>query len=289
MPNDTISLDEFVDYVKANVNFDDETSIRSVEPYLRKLNNNKNLLPEAICKELTHSIINFQPENTYQASGYIFYKDENFIVRAVCWLPQGKRKFTDADIDRGLLVFDAPHDHDFSFLTIGHYGPGYYSDIYEYDYESVLGKPNEPVKLNKLDFEKLNPDSTFFFRAARDVHIQIPPQELSISLNFMVRKRGHEKFLDQYWFDIKNQRIYRPLENDTYRRSKSIGLIAALMGEGCYDELYTLKDSHACRRTRIEILKTLQKFRPEKRDEIWEQARHDKDPVVRDAADQACS
>jgi hypothetical protein len=188
-----------------------------------------------------------------------------------------------------LLVFSAPHDHDFSFLTVGHYGPGYYSDIYEYDYDSVLGECGESVKLSKLEFTQLNQDSTFFFRASRDLHIQIPPDELSISLNFMIRKRGRQKYVDQFWFDIDNQKIVRPLENDTYWRAKSIEMISALMGDGCFDPFYEVKDSHSCRRTRIKIMKTLEQMKPEMKREIWGNALTDKDSVIRKAAFDACN
>ncbi len=51
MSTEKISLQEFVNHVKDNVDFDNEDSIRSVEPYFRKLNNNKHLLPEAICED----------------------------------------------------------------------------------------------------------------------------------------------------------------------------------------------------------------------------------------------
>ncbi|WP_187695309.1 hypothetical protein [Qipengyuania marisflavi] len=31
------------------------------------------------------------------------------------------------------FVYGVPHDHNFSFLTAGYFGPGYQSDYYEYD------------------------------------------------------------------------------------------------------------------------------------------------------------
>ena len=33
------------------------------------------------------------------------------------------------------FFYGVPHDHNFSFLTVGYLGPGYWSDYYEYDYE----------------------------------------------------------------------------------------------------------------------------------------------------------
>ena len=33
------------------------------------------------------------------------------------------------------FFYHVPHDHNFSFLTVGYLGPGYWSEYYEYDYE----------------------------------------------------------------------------------------------------------------------------------------------------------
>ena len=41
------------------------------------------------------------------------------------------------------FFYHIPHDHNFSFLTVGYIGPGYWSDYYEYDHDSVLGAPGE--------------------------------------------------------------------------------------------------------------------------------------------------
>ena len=35
--------------------------------------------------------------------------------------------------------FGLPHDHNFSFLTLGYFGPGYWSDYYTFDHEAVAG------------------------------------------------------------------------------------------------------------------------------------------------------
>jgi hypothetical protein len=91
MDENMMTLDEFVAHVKKHVDFDDEDSIRAVEPYLRKLNNNKDLLCEAICDEIRKSFNEFQPSNTYQATGYIFTKMKisSFVRSAGCQKTKG--------------------------------------------------------------------------------------------------------------------------------------------------------------------------------------------------------
>lgn len=287
MNQDKITLAEFIDYVKNNIDFDDLDSIQSATPMLIKLSNDKELLPKAICDELRNPNNKFQDGNTYQTSGYILYKDSDFIIRAVCWIPDKNRKVLSTEIDPGLLIYEAPHDHDFSFLTVGYYGPGYHTETYEYDYDSVLGENGEDVEMKEIPFNKLNPDQTFFFRSGKEIHLQLAPDDLSISLNFIVRKRGPQRFMDQYWFDFDKKQIVRSLENDTFRRAQTIPIIADLLGKDCIKGFSEIKDTHSCRRTRIEVMKELTKLNPDLHEEIWSKAILSSDPVIFNAAKKA--
>ncbi|WP_236754049.1 hypothetical protein [Acinetobacter baumannii] len=102
----------------------------------------------------------------------------------------------------------------------------------------------------------------------------------------IVRKRGQQRFNDQYAFDLKTK-IIRPLENDTFKRAQTVHLIADLLGSKCSESFWKLKDSHSCRRTRIEIMKELTKFNPTLRNEIWENAKLSSDPILSNAAYEA--
>ncbi|MCH2071020.1 hypothetical protein [Acinetobacter pittii] len=287
MNKDKISLDEFVDYIKKNIDLDDLNSINSAAPMLIKLSNDKDLLPKAVCDELRYSNKPFQESNPYQASGYVLYKDEDFVIRAVCWISDKERKFVNVDVDRGLLIYSIAHDHDFSFLTVGHYGSGYYTETYEYDYDSVIGETGESIEMKKISFNQLKLGQTYLFRAGKEIHQQRSPDDFSISLNLIVRKRGQQRFNDQYAFDLKNKKIIRPLENDTFKRAQTVHLIADLLGSKCSESFWKLKDSHSCRRTRIEIMKELTKFNPALRNEIWENAKLSSDPILSNAAYEA--
>lgn len=284
MSDETISLNEFITYVKNNLDFNDLDSIKSAAPMLVKLSNDKDLLPKAICEELKDSPEKFQMDNPYQANGYLLYKDDDFILRAVCWIPDKDQKFLNVSIDRSLLIYSIAHDHDFNFLTVGHYGPGYYSETYIYDYNSVIGESGEDVLIKKCDFKKLKPNQTYLFRAGKEIHKQLPPDEFSISLNLIVRKRGPERFMDQYAFDIDQKKIIKPLENDTFKRAQLIPLIADLLNTECLPIFEELKDSHSCRRTRIEIIKVLSTFKPESHYKMWSHLKNSPDPILQNAA-----
>lgn len=101
---------------------------------------------------------------------------------------------------RGAFFYDMPHDHDFSFLTVGHYGPGYESDYWSYDPDDVVGLPGERVALRFEGRRRLEPGMVMLYRARRDIHDQKPPAAFSVTINIMAGA-GRGPVRDQYRFD----------------------------------------------------------------------------------------
>ena len=107
-----------------------------------------------------------------------------------------------------VFAFDLPHDHNFDFLTLGYFGPGYWSDYYEYDYEAVAGWSGEPVDLRFTERARLSEGKVMLYRAHRDVHVQHPADALSVSINVM-HMAPHQNWFDQYGFDVSARTITR--------------------------------------------------------------------------------
>jgi hypothetical protein len=99
-----------------------------------------------------------------------------------------------------------PHDHNFSFLTAGYWGPGYVSDYYDYDAERVDGRLGEALNLTFVERSALSEGRMMLYRAHRDIHSQFPPERLSISLNIM-DEGEHVPWRDQYIVDLKQSTI----------------------------------------------------------------------------------
>ena len=99
-----------------------------------------------------------------------------------------------------------PHDHNFDFLTVGYFGPGYVSDYWEYNYASVRGEEGEAVDLRFVERSALGEGRVLHYRAHRDVHCQHPPESLSVSLNICAANPAQGWF-DQYRFDTDAGRI----------------------------------------------------------------------------------
>ena len=127
-----------------------------------------------------------------------------FFLRANIWPSRDEHMFRASG--GGAFVYGLPHDHNFDFLTLGYFGPGYWSDYWEYDYEAVAGAIGEPAGLRFVERSRLEPGKLLHYRAHRDVHSQLPPDALSVSLNVM-HAGGAQGWLDQYRFDVERNTI----------------------------------------------------------------------------------
>ncbi len=125
------------------------------------------------------------------------------------------------------FVYGLPHDHNFDFLTIGYFGPVYWSDYYKFDYAEVAGWKGEPVDLRFVERGRLDEGKIMHYRAHVDVHAQIPADALSVSINIL-HASGAQGWLDQYRFDIENRQVDRILSNGS-----SEAFIRIAVGLGC--------------------------------------------------------
>ncbi|MCG6119435.1 MAG: transposase, partial [Blastomonas sp.] len=74
------------------------------------------------------------------------------------------------------FVYGLAHDHNFDFLTVGYFGPGYRSDHYEVDPARIIGKAGDAVDLRFVGSSVLHLGRVMHYRARRDVHCQYPPE-----------------------------------------------------------------------------------------------------------------
>ena len=170
-----------------------------VESYLKvidqfkMLSNNKIFFREILLKNLKAPLESEQPENPQLR--IIIPANGRYYVRAVFWPPQNDPIVNSTDAEA--LAYHYAHDHNFSFLTVGYYGPGYKSDYYEYEYGDVVGYENEPVELRHVGLKQLEYKKLMIYRAHIDIHEQYPPESLSITLNLVGQPHLHE-FKHQY-------------------------------------------------------------------------------------------
>ncbi len=191
---------------------DDPASTRMAADWLRRLANNRDFLGDLLVDRLAgrggediasgygpQALVLSRPQGNRPNAAFL---------RAAIWPSPRDHVFQTSGA--ASFVYGAPHDHNFDFLTVGYFGPGYESDYYEYDYAAVAGYPGEDAGLRFAGRSTLSPGKLMLYRRHRDVHSQLPPESLSVSLNVM-RLDPAQGWFDQYGFDLERGTVARLL------------------------------------------------------------------------------
>ena len=266
------SLDECVDALCAT-GFapDNEGSLHHAARWLRRLGNNPGFLGDLIAAELASERREEGGESAYGPQVVMLSRpgESDFFLRANIW-PSADEHAMRASGGEA-FVYAMPHDHNFTFLTLGYFGPGYLSNYYEYEYETVEGWRGEPVALRFIERSRLEQGKLQLYRAHIDIHDQAPPDTLSVSLNIM-HTGGAQGWLDQYAFDLGESRIERIISNGS-----SEAFIHIAVGLGGEEALGLARDfgrTHPSERMRLASWNALAAAEPDRagRDALWRQA-----------------
>jgi hypothetical protein len=183
----------------------DEESFAAAGPLLARLGRNRRFLADIALAELKDRCNRQSLENRYGAQVIMLHRaTEKYFIRANFWPSPRDSVFKLSGTSP--FFYGLPHDHNFSFLTVGYLGPGYWSEYYEYDYAAVTGIPGEKVDLRFIEKSRLEPGKVMLYRAHLDVHNQLPADDMSISINIM-EASPTLPFRDQYRFDVKTCEI----------------------------------------------------------------------------------
>jgi hypothetical protein len=201
------SLAECVDAVSAK-GFDpgDDDSLAHAALWLRRLGNDREFLGDILIEQLAQRHHEDADDNAYGPQVMMLAPPcGDFFIRANIWPSLGEHMVRASGGDS--FVLGLPHDHNFNFLTLGYFGPGYWSDYYEYDYDAVTGFRGESVpSLRFIERSRLEPGKIMLYRAHLDVHAQGAADSLSVSLNIM-HTSGAQGWLDQYRFDVERREV----------------------------------------------------------------------------------
>jgi hypothetical protein len=204
--DDKLELAELVEMLDTgDFEPEDEDNFASWGIQLKKLANDRSFLADMMIEELKQRCEGQVRENQYGPSVVMLHgRSTRFIMRANFWPALKDSVVRHSGTDP--FFYNIPHDHNFSFLTVGYLGPGYWSDYYEYDYGEVVGYPGESVNLRFIERSRLDLGKVMLYRAHRDIHLQLPADAMSVSLNILGTSHSGA-FRDQYRFDIENSRI----------------------------------------------------------------------------------
>jgi len=230
----------------------DEDSFAAAGPLLKRLANNRRFLGQIAVAELKDRCSRQSLENRYSSQVIMLHRaSEKYFIRANFWPSERDSVFKTSGTSP--FFYHVPHDHNFSFLTVGYLGPGYWSEYYEYEHGEAIGLPGEKVDLKFIEKSRLEPGKVMLYRAHRDVHNQLPADEMSVSINIM-HADPCLPFLDQYRFDVKKCEIAGILNRTS---TEALLALAANRGGNGLDLVEGLAAAHPCERIRFAALREL--------------------------------
>ncbi len=263
---ETMTLDEYLDAVKGTVSAQDIDSVAASAPLLKRLGNNRTFVVEHLNEQLKFWPANALPFYSVQSS--ILGNDGPVSVRMNIWptidADERRRK-----IQSNVYSYYDTHDHNFTFMTVGYFGAGYGTRLYEYDASQVIGYPGEKVDIRFLEETTLPVGKVMLYRPGRDIHTQLPPSEFSMSLNLMVVDAHRESLRDQYYFDIERGCIASYVESNSSKRISQVEMMRFIGDDNSVDILWSLAQRHPCPRTRLAALETLVALKPGEADAAW--------------------
>ena len=250
----------------------DEASCREAADWLRKLNNNRTFLADWLVDRLTGRLT--AKGTTSIDSGYgpqaivLSGLKGGMFLRANIWPAPHDLCFKTSGA--ATFVYGMPHDHNFSFLTSGYTGPGYRSDYYEYEYQDVVGYPGEDAELHFIERSALSEGKVMLYRAHRDIHSQLPPEALSVSLNVM-HVDPAQGWFDQYGFDLERFEVTRVLSPNATEAFLRVAVASG--SEEALDYAQWVGKWHPSERLRLASFEARAgQASAEERDALWQEA-----------------
>lgn len=221
-----MSLDQLTDALATTpVDARDEDGFASLGPVLAGLGRNRSFLADLAIAELKDRHQR-QAASSYGPQVMLLAADARFVVRANFWPAAGDAVMRASG--SAAFFYGFAHDHNFPFLTCGYAGPGYVSDDYVVADDPGERRPGDAVALTSAGRTPLDTGRLMLYRAHRDVHVQHPPEALSISLNILARDPA-QPWRDQYEYDIARGRIVRGM---TTTASEALVALAVHFGGG---------------------------------------------------------
>lgn len=280
-----LSIEEFKDHIEQHGDLTCAEGLAESAPRFRELANDTDLIP-ALFNSAIKRFMNDGPLAAYTPQSVFLGAGRGFFLRANIWTPLRLPQDFRSQEER-VFSYRNTHDHNFLFMTVGYHGPGYVTDLYQYDPSRVRGYIGETVELELLGRTMLPVGRVMTYREKVDVHTQFPPEELSVSLNLMVTKK-RERDRDQYFFDPSDGRIVEmPKIALVHKRASIVVLAGQLANQDTADVIGSLIVSAPCRRVREAALlaaDSMAALPDEDRLRFIERGADDRDEVVRSRA-----
>jgi hypothetical protein len=223
-----IELDDFLEACDSNMNPLNEDTILSQRAGLVALGKNKQFIIDHLRQRLENPAL-WHVDDTpvmYSDQSIILARRDNYYIRVASWYPPS-RKHGSFSWDNDFFSYNFAHNHAFTLLSTGLYGPGYTSDNYSLRIPPGFLNVDQPVPLYSEPSFTLAEGDAVLFRKWYDVHDQKPPTAFSLSLNLLV----FDPLLPQYGFDVSRSVALNQIDGPGYRLSILLDLAQRFLGE----------------------------------------------------------
>jgi hypothetical protein len=250
-----------------------------LEGLLRDLVNDRHFLAERFIAEL-RNLLRIADTPTYAPHSFLLAVKGSLVLRANIWVPINPQSAFSGQLEQ-LFSYNLAHDHNFDLLTVGYSGPGYKTDIFEYDRASLKGELGERVYLESRGQKRLEMGSTIYYRRSRDIHIQYPPDSLSVTINLIWRSES-EADSEQFAFDTKKNCVAGYVASAVSRKVSLVRMAAQMKDARVNEALRLVSVQAPAARLRAEALLGRGRIGFDDDASILSEALRDPDPLVRD-------
>ncbi|HET7845425.1 MAG TPA: hypothetical protein VFL14_14810 [Xanthomonadales bacterium] len=244
-PAAAISLAELVETLDHTIVPDSTDALRRAAPALAAFAANRTALADWLVDALSR-MRGFQAGNDYNFQSFVLVAREKYLLRANIWLPLAHVQRL-SESQAYAAGYGLAHNHNFHLLTVGYHGAGYRTDVYRIagEYPEAIG---DAVELRSFGKWQLGTGSLFLYDGYVDVHTQLPPDELSVSINVMTRAGDDE--LPQFTFDPAAGRTVGMVGSPTDRRVQLLAMARLMGSEAAQSALEATSASHPSTRQR---------------------------------------
>ena len=198
-----LTIERFIDLAD-DYDLSTPEAVLEIAPLFAALNANPRLL-EPYVAALAGDAAAANLQSDYTGQTFVFAEAERFYLRANIWLPASYEMLPEfASSDQ--FFYGQPHDHNFTFLTACHRGAGYRTEIFEHNGVENAPSVGDVVKTTFLEDRVFGRGMLMVYRASRDIHVQHPPDDFSVTINLMT-KNAHEQVRRQNLFDSSVTRV----------------------------------------------------------------------------------
>lgn len=203
--SEIVSIEAANEYFDQNVVDDQNSTAEKVMPMFASLCRNQSaiLSSMAIC---TKGLLDGSGREGHVPNSMILFRGNGYVVRVNVWPALDQDKLFGKQAG-SLYAYGLPHNHNYSFLTGVVLGGGYETTICSWKNVDTRLQEGDEAVITEPKNIFVEPGGVYLYEKFTDVHIQIPPKDLTVTLNLMLTK---EETLQhpQFVFDLDNRRIH---------------------------------------------------------------------------------